>query len=137
MGSLNLSCPNYCSLDIRVLDGELLYTKILEVNLFAFACRLFYRDFSPIDGTFKTCTCTLNNDTCPWLQMQFLGLLNKYGGLILSGQSGFISIKSQHFQLWIFSSISDIIRKYTETSSDIWLIQQDSTIHVLTCHLRD
>ena len=22
----------------RVLDGELLYTKILEVNLFAFAC---------------------------------------------------------------------------------------------------
>ena len=25
----------------RVLDGELLYTKILEVNLFAFACRLF------------------------------------------------------------------------------------------------
>ena len=34
----------------RVLDGELLYTKILE-NLFAFACRLFHEDFSPIDGT--------------------------------------------------------------------------------------
>ena len=32
----------------RVLDGELLYTKILEVNLFAFAYRLFHRDFSPI-----------------------------------------------------------------------------------------
>ena len=31
----------------RVLNGELLYTKILEVNLFAFAYRLFYRDFSP------------------------------------------------------------------------------------------
>ena len=31
-----------------VLDGELLYTKILEVNLFAFAYRLFHRDFSPI-----------------------------------------------------------------------------------------
>ena len=31
----------------RVLDGELLYTKILEVNLFAFACRLFHEDFSP------------------------------------------------------------------------------------------
>ena len=30
----------------RVLDGELLYTKILEVNLFAFAYRLFHRDFS-------------------------------------------------------------------------------------------
>ena len=29
----------------RVLDGELLYTKILEVNLFAFAYRLFHRDF--------------------------------------------------------------------------------------------
>ena len=32
----------------RVLDGELLYTKILEVNLFAFAYRLFHEDFSPI-----------------------------------------------------------------------------------------
>ena len=31
----------------RVLNGELLYTKILEVNLFAFAYRLFRRDFSP------------------------------------------------------------------------------------------
>ena len=36
----------------RVLDGELLYTKILEVNLFAFADRRFHRDFSPLDGTF-------------------------------------------------------------------------------------
>ena len=34
-----------------VLDGELLYTKILDVNLFAFAYRLFHRDFSPIIGT--------------------------------------------------------------------------------------
>ena len=33
----------------RVLDGELLYTKILEVNLFAFAYRLFHRDFSPLE----------------------------------------------------------------------------------------
>ena len=30
----------------RVLNGELLYTKILEVNLFAFAYRLFRRDFN-------------------------------------------------------------------------------------------
>ena len=37
----------------RVLDGELLYTKILEVNLFAFAYRLFHRDFSPLNGTFS------------------------------------------------------------------------------------
>ena len=36
----------------RVLDGELLYTKILEVNLFAFAYRLFHRDFSPINGAY-------------------------------------------------------------------------------------
>ena len=36
----------------RVLNGELLYTKILEVNLFAFAYRLFRRDFSPPDGTY-------------------------------------------------------------------------------------
>ena len=34
----------------RVLDGELLHTKILEVNLFAFAYRLFHEDFSPIHG---------------------------------------------------------------------------------------
>ena len=40
----------------RVLNGELLYTKILEVNLFAFAYRLFHRDFSPIDGTFCIAT---------------------------------------------------------------------------------
>ena len=32
----------------RVLDGELLYTAILEVNLLAFAYRLFHEDFSPI-----------------------------------------------------------------------------------------
>ena len=28
-----------------------MYTKILEVNLFAFAYRLFHEDFSSIDGT--------------------------------------------------------------------------------------
>ena len=32
----------------RVLDGELLYTEILEVNLFVFAYILFHEDFSPI-----------------------------------------------------------------------------------------
>ena len=36
----------------RVLNGELLYTKILEVNLFTFAYRLFHRDFSPINVTY-------------------------------------------------------------------------------------
>ena len=35
-----------------MLDGELSYTKILEVNLFAFAYRLFHRDLFPINGTF-------------------------------------------------------------------------------------
>ena len=34
----------------RVLDGELLYTTILEVNLFAFAYRLFHEAFSPNHG---------------------------------------------------------------------------------------
>ena len=29
-----------------------IYTKILEVNLFAVAYRLFRRDFSPLDGTY-------------------------------------------------------------------------------------
>ena len=37
---------------VELLDGDLLYTKILEVNLFAFAYRLFHRDFSPINGTY-------------------------------------------------------------------------------------
>ena len=41
----------------RVLNGELLYTKILEVNLFAFAYRLFRRDFSPLDGTYYETVC--------------------------------------------------------------------------------
>ena len=36
-----------------MLDGELLYTKILEVNLFAFAYRLFHEDFSPINGDWR------------------------------------------------------------------------------------
>ena len=36
----------------RVLSGELLYTKILEVSLFAFVYRLFRKDFSPLDGTY-------------------------------------------------------------------------------------
>ena len=43
----------------RVLNGELLYTKILEVNLIAFTYRLFRRDFSPLDGTYamyETCS---------------------------------------------------------------------------------
>ena len=44
----------------RVLNGELLYTKILEVNLFAFAYRLFRRDFSPLDGTY----CTIEYNIC-------------------------------------------------------------------------
>ena len=36
----------------RVLNGELLYTKILGVNLFVFVYRLFRTDFSPLDGTY-------------------------------------------------------------------------------------
>ena len=36
----------------RVLNGELLYTKILEVNMFAFAYRLCHEDSSSIIGDF-------------------------------------------------------------------------------------
>ena len=32
----------------RVLNGELLYTEILEVTLFAFVYGLFHEDFSPV-----------------------------------------------------------------------------------------
>ena len=38
---------------VRVLHGELLQTKILEVNLFAFAYTLFRRDFSPHNGAYN------------------------------------------------------------------------------------
>ena len=34
----------------RMPNEELFCTKILEVNLFAFAYRLFHEDFSPING---------------------------------------------------------------------------------------
>ena len=42
----------------KVLDGELLYTKILEVNLFAFAYRLFHEDFlSNLRGSYSINRC--------------------------------------------------------------------------------
>ena len=40
----------------RMLNGEFLYIKILEVNLFAFAYRLVHRDFSPINGAYCNMT---------------------------------------------------------------------------------
>ena len=36
----------------RVFDGELFYTKIQKVNLFAFAYELFHGDFFPINGAY-------------------------------------------------------------------------------------
>ena len=33
-----------------MLNRELLYTEIVEVNLFAFAYRLFHENFYPIHG---------------------------------------------------------------------------------------
>ena len=44
----------------RVLYGELLYTKVLEVNLFVFADRLFHRDFSPLNGAYCTQRCNMS-----------------------------------------------------------------------------
>ena len=46
-----LSACLYKSLSIVISAFVSIYTKILEVNLFAFAYRLFHRDFSPINGT--------------------------------------------------------------------------------------
>ena len=42
------------------------HTKILEVNLFAFACRLFHEDFSPIDGAL--------HDTQPFSSFMYINL---------------------------------------------------------------
>ena len=44
--------PGLAAEDNRVLDGELLYTEILEFNLFAFAHRLFHDDFFSYVHTF-------------------------------------------------------------------------------------
>ena len=58
----------------RVLDGELLYTKILGVN---FAFRLFRRDFSPLDGTY----CLKMQDAiCPveWGEISSKQSIGKY-----------------------------------------------------------
>ena len=53
----------------RVLDGELLYTKILEVNLFAFAYRLFHRVTTcPVDCreiSMKQSVSKCKQITCP------------------------------------------------------------------------
>ena len=49
----------------RVLNGELLYTEILEVNLFAFAYRLFHGDFSPLDGTYCNMSRLFRRDFSP------------------------------------------------------------------------
>ena len=40
------------SIDVGIKCIFSLLTKILEANLFAFAYRLFRRDFSPLDGTY-------------------------------------------------------------------------------------
>ena len=60
----NFYCFNNClmtpsfSTDVRCHEGHyrlLSYTKILEVNLFAFAYRLFHEDFSSVDGATFLC----------------------------------------------------------------------------------
>ena len=40
----------FCEIPALQTDIDQIFTKILEVNLFAFAYRLFHEDFSPIDG---------------------------------------------------------------------------------------
>ena len=81
----------------RVLNGEILYTKILEVNLFAFAYRLFRRDFSPIDGTY----CIINGHykrytvLCPSpLKILWSRVFHLYSSLILIGLLGNFWLKT-------------------------------------------
>ena len=45
-----------------------IYTEILEVNLFAFAYRLFRRDFSPLDGTYCRVGRNLYETVCRQMQ---------------------------------------------------------------------
>ena len=63
----------------RVLDGELLYTKILEANLFAFAYRLFRRYFSPLEGTF----CIGTHSIFPALYVFYVNLGGFYEWVVL------------------------------------------------------
>ena len=52
----------------RVLDGELLYTNILEVSLFAFAYRLLHEDFSSIDRAPHRLKRNLHETVCRQMQ---------------------------------------------------------------------
>ena len=56
MSTLPLVIPEYIEIVLCIYIYVYIYTKILEVNLFAFAYRLFRRDFSPLDGTYCMCT---------------------------------------------------------------------------------
>ena len=49
----------------RVFNGEPFHTKILEVNLFAFANRLFHEDFSAINGALER---NLHETVCRQMQ---------------------------------------------------------------------
>ena len=65
----------------RVLDGELLYTKILEVNLFAFAYRLFRRNFFPLDRIF--CIGRPTHSIFPALYVVYVNLGGLYEWVVL------------------------------------------------------
>ena len=45
-------CRQSYKLTSRIFVYIYIHTKILQFNLFAFAYRLFRRDFSPLDGTY-------------------------------------------------------------------------------------
>ena len=49
-----MHCPFH---NYDLIYWTLLYTKILEVNLFAFAYRLFHREFSPLNGVSSGLCC--------------------------------------------------------------------------------
>ena len=52
MGQWGCYLANHQEYILLIYISILLYTKILEVNLFASACTLFHRGFSPINGAY-------------------------------------------------------------------------------------
>ena len=82
----------------RVLNGELLYTKILKVNLFAFVYRLFHEDFSSILGTFALVLIHFSSFICitsrPFLKMA--------GGIVL----GSVAVSAVSADVLLYISVA-------------------------------
>ena len=99
----------------RVPNGELLYTKILEVNLFAFAYRLFHDDFSSIIGDFCKCK-----------QINFYNLCVEYCIRLQQNRyldkPALLSLLFSPFLSSIFSLLDYLENRTRPTNSLRWLI---------------